>query len=77
MAMRDHYGPYSHPVLVDIPVEPPTDLLSEMDIIADELRANPDHIEDDDQIAFRQLQRIRDPGLNSGTEWLDVFGILA
>jgi hypothetical protein len=43
--MGDHYRGFSHPVLVDIPIEPTMSLFDEMDQIADELRANPDHIE--------------------------------
>src|SRR5262249_39789181 len=43
-----------------------------MDAIADELRSNPLHIPGDDQIAFRQLQRVRLPDL-SEQEWLDLF----
>jgi hypothetical protein len=43
-----------------------------MDQIADELREHPKHIPDDDQIAFRQLQRKRLPGL-SQREWLELF----
>ena len=34
--MRDHYHHFSHPVLLDLPAQPTTDLFSEMDQIADE-----------------------------------------
>ena len=72
--MRDHYHGCSHPVLVDIPIEPPCDLLSEMNIVADELRTNPEHIAGDDQIAFRQLSRWRGFDL-SKAQFLDLFGL--
>lgn len=73
--MRDHYREFSHPVLVDLPLQPTTDLFTEMDEIADELRANPEHVEVDDQIAFCQLQRLRASSLSSGVEWLDLFDV--
>ena len=34
--MRDHYHHFSHPVLLDLPAQPTTDLFSEMDQTADE-----------------------------------------
>ena len=46
----------------------------EMDAIADELRKNPLHICDDDQIAFRQLQKLRMPDL-SKEQWLELFEV--
>jgi len=70
--MRDHYGPFSHPVLVDLPVQPTLSFFDEMSLIADELRTNPDHIPADDKCAFRQLQRIRRPDLRPD-EWQDLF----
>src|SRR5262245_44494626 len=42
--MRDHYHGFSHPVLVDLPAVPPSDLFTEMHVIADEIRTNPEHI---------------------------------
>src|SRR5262249_38153042 len=61
--MRDHYGPFDHPVLVDLPDVPTTDLLTEMTEIAGELRSHPRYTEADDEIAFRQLQARRGPKL--------------
>src|SRR5262245_14870283 len=72
--MRDHYRQFSHPVLVDLPAQPRVDLFTEMDEVADELRAHPLFIVSDLQIAFRQLQRLRLPGL-SEQEWLDLFAL--
>src|SRR5262249_7754089 len=69
--MRDHYGHFSHPVL-DVPAEASTDLFSEMDKVADELRANPQHIPDDDKIAFRDLQKRRRPDLSTA-QFSDLF----
>jgi len=71
---RDHYHGFSHPVLVDIPAEAPSDLFSEMDEIADELRTNAEHIAGDDQIAFRDLQRRRRPDLDKA-EFFDLFAV--
>lgn len=62
--MRDHYRQFSHPVVVDLPVQSTIDLFSEMDQIADELRVHPEHVDADDQIAFRQRQRVRFPQLS-------------
>lgn len=69
--MRDHYHGFSHPVLVDLPAEPPSDLFGEMDVVAGELRSNPEFIVADDQIAFRQLQKLRGPQ----DQWLDLFAV--
>lgn len=71
---RDHYHGFSHPVLVDLPATPPCDLLSEMDIVADELRTNQEHVEGDDQIAFRQLLRLRGFDLTRA-QFLDLYGL--
>ena len=54
-------------------------LFDEMNEIADELRANPLHVPDDDLIAFRQLQRHRRPDLSVAqfrdlyAEWRDHY----
>jgi hypothetical protein len=72
--IRDHYHGYSHPVLVDLPAKPTADLFTEMDEIADEIRTNPEHIEADDEIAFRDLQRIRRPDL-SKQQFRDLFAV--
>jgi hypothetical protein len=72
--MTDHYHGFDHPVLRDLPETPPADFLTEMDTIADELRENPKHIADDDQIAFRQLQRLRLPDLST-QQFLDLFAV--
>jgi len=71
---RDHYRGFSHPVVFDLPVDSTIDLFTEMDKIADECRANPKHIEGDDQIAFRQRQRKRFPNL-SDEEFHYVFAV--
>jgi hypothetical protein len=72
--MTDHYHGFDHPVLRDLPETPPADFLTEMDTIADELRKNPKHIADDEQIAFRQLQRLRLPDLST-QQFLDLFAV--
>jgi hypothetical protein len=72
--MRDHYHGFSHPVLVELPPVPTTDLFSEMDEIADEIRTNPEHVDGDDEIAFRDLQRVRRPDL-SKREFRDLFAV--
>jgi len=56
--MTDHYGPFDHPML-DPPSRPPTYLFAEMDAYADAFRKNPEHVDADDAIGFRQLQRVR------------------
>jgi hypothetical protein len=61
--MRDHYHGFSHPVL-DLATETLINLFVEMDRIADEIRANPTHVNDDDQFAFRQLQKMLLPDLS-------------
>jgi|AmaraimetFIIA100_FD_contig_71_2521151_length_560_multi_3_in_0_out_0_2 hypothetical protein len=71
--MRDHYRHFSHPVL-ELSPAPTTDLFAEMDQIADELRRDPRHIPGDDQIAFRQVQRVRLPDL-SREQWTDLFAL--
>jgi hypothetical protein len=53
-------------------VQPTTDLFSEMDQVADELRGNPQHIAGDDEIEFRQVQRLRRPDL-SREEFVYLF----
>jgi len=70
--MTDHYRGSSHPVL-DLPDDPPSDLLAEMDAIADDLRANPLHVAADDAIAFRQLVNRRRPYLTPA-QFQDLFG---
>jgi hypothetical protein len=72
--MRDHYRGFSHPVVADLPLDPTMNLFDEMDQIADECRANAEHIEGDDQIAFRQRQRKRFPNL-SNEEFHNVFAV--
>src|SRR5215469_434413 len=72
--MRDHYQGFSHPVLVDLPAATLSDLLSEMHIIADEIRCNPEHIEGDDQIAFRRLLRLRDFDVTRA-QFLDLYDL--
>jgi len=54
--------------------KPTVDLFTEMDEIADEIRTNPEHIEADDEIAFRDLQRVRRPDL-SREEFRDLFDV--
>jgi len=54
----DHYGPFDHPRLADLPPAT-TDFFTEMDGYADRFRKNPLHIEADNEIGFRQLQKIR------------------
>jgi hypothetical protein len=73
--MPDHYRHADHPV-IDVPAEPPTNLLDEMDAIADALRTDARHNEADDAIAFRQLQRSRRPDL-SDEQFLDLFDPVA
>jgi len=70
--MTDHYHGFDHPVL-NLPQEATTDLFTEMDIIAAELRASPLYGPYDD-IAFRQLQKFRRPEL-SKLEWLDLYEV--
>ena len=48
------------------------DLFDEMDRIADELRSDPMHLPEDNQIAFRQLQRERLPDLTK-EQFLHMF----
>jgi hypothetical protein len=71
--MTDHYRGFDHPV-IDVPDEATTDLFSEMDQIADDLRENPMHIAADDAIAFRQLQTKRRGDLTT-EQWFDLFEI--
>jgi len=54
--MPDHYH--------DLPPEPESNLFDEMDAIADVLHRSRLHNCDDDQIAFRQLQKARRPDLS-------------
>jgi hypothetical protein len=71
--MRDHYQGFDHPVL-NISPEPRADLFTEMDQIADELRRDPRYVEGHLAIAFRQLQRRRQPDL-SKAEFYDLFAV--
>jgi hypothetical protein len=71
--MRDHYLLLDNPILQLSP-EATTNLFAEMDQIADELRTHGGHVPDDDQIAFRQLQKVRLPDLDK-QEWLDLFEV--
>ena len=71
MTGPDPYRHFDHPVL-DLPPEPPADLLTEMTGIADNLRRHPRYAEADLQIAFRQLQQRRRPDL-SDAQCLDLF----
>jgi hypothetical protein len=50
MFMRDHYHGFSHPVLVDLPLD--DELVRRVGVIADELRDSPKHVPIDDEIAF-------------------------
>jgi hypothetical protein len=68
---HDHYP--DHTVLDDLLQLAETNLFDEMDAIAADLRGNPLHVPDDDQIAFRQLQRVRRPDLGKD-EFLDRCG---
>jgi hypothetical protein len=70
--MTDHYREFDHPVLRNLPETPPADFFTEMDAIADDLRTHPKHIADDDEIAFRQLQRLRLPDL-SKEQFRDLY----
>ena len=70
----DHYQLASHPVLVDLPAVPTMSLFDEMDEIAGELRENPEHVLGDDEIAFRDLQRVRHPDL-SKQQFRDLFAV--
>jgi hypothetical protein len=65
--VTEHYRFFDHPVL-DLSPEPTTDLFTEMTRIADELRSHPLHVEVDDQIAFRQLQKHRRPDLSEAMQ---------
>jgi hypothetical protein len=56
--VTDCYGPFDHPVLADLPPAT-TDFFTEMDGYADRFRQNLLHTEMDDEIGFRQLQKIR------------------
>jgi len=69
--MCDHYRGFSHPVAVELSPQARGDLFSQMHRTADKLRANPAHVPDDDQIAFRILQRIY--GDLTRAQWLDLF----
>jgi hypothetical protein len=62
--MIDHYKDFSHPVL-NLAPEATANLFDEMDPIADELSEHPEHIADDDQIAFRQVQKLPLPNLST------------
>jgi hypothetical protein len=69
--MTDYYGPFDHPVLADLPPAT-TDFFTEMDGYADAFRQNPLHTEMDDEIGFRQLQKIRLENL-SAAESRDLY----
>src|SRR5262245_55287782 len=69
----DHYHGFSHPVL-DLAPEMLTNLFDDMDRIADAIRVNPIHIDQDDKIAFRQLQRMSLPDL-SREDFLYVYDL--
>jgi hypothetical protein len=70
--MRVYYHPiFEHPVL-ELPDETAASVFNEMDEAAAQLRPHPMFVEDDLQIAFRQLQRMRVPNL-SRDEWLWLF----
>src|SRR5262245_39441491 len=68
----DHYRGFSHPIAVELSPQARGDLFSQMHRTADKLRANPAHVPDDDQVAFRMLQRIYGDHLTRA-QWLDLF----
>jgi hypothetical protein len=68
----DHYCGFSHPVVVELSAQARGDLFSQMHRTADKLRLQPAHVPDDDQIAFRMLQRIYGDHLTRA-QWLDLF----
>jgi len=72
--MRDHYHGFSHPVLIGLPAVTLLDPINEMHIIADELRTNPEHIVKDDQIALKQLLRLRGLDLTRA-QFLDLYDL--
>ena|SRR6516164_3065596 len=70
---RDHYRQFSHPVL-DFAPDMAKDLFAEFDTVAVELRAHPLFVEQDLQIAFPQLCRLRGLDL-AKPDWLWLFEI--
>ena len=71
--MRDHYRQFSHPVL-DFAPDMAKSLFAEFDTVADELRAHALFVEQDLQIAFPQLCRLRGLDL-SKQDWLWLFDV--
>src|SRR5262249_17335846 len=71
--MGDHYHGFDHPGL-NLSSEPTVALFREMDEIADDLRHDPRYVESDLAIAFRDLQRQRQPDL-SKAQVLDLFAV--
>jgi len=68
----DHYRGFSHPIVVELSPQARGDLFSQMHCTADKLRLHPAHVPDDDQVAFRMLQRIYGDHLTRA-QWLDLF----
>lgn|SRR5262245_15011169 len=69
----DPYRYTDHPLL-DLPAEPPSDLLTEMTTIIDKLCRHPRYSEADLPIAFRQVQKRRCPKLTNA-ECADLFAV--
>ena len=58
--MRDHYRQFSHPVL-DFEPDAAKSLFAEFDTVADELRAHPEFVEQDLQIAVPAIMPLARP----------------
>jgi len=71
--MRDHYKGFSHPVL-DFAPDMAKSLFEEFDSVAEECRAHALFVEQDLQIAFPQLCRLRGLDL-AKQDWLWLFDI--
>ena len=73
--MTDYYREgISHPVITELVPGVPHNLFDQMDAVADKIRANPEHVNDDDQFAFYQLQKMLLPHL-SRDEYLDMYAL--
>ena len=71
--MPDYYrAGISHPLVTELVPDVPRTLFAQMDAVADSIRKNPMHVNDDDQFAFRQLQKMLLPDL-SRDEFLDMY----
>jgi hypothetical protein len=65
IVMTDFYRGFSHPVITELVPDIPHNLFAQMDFVADEIRKNnPQHVHDDDKIAFRQLQKMLWPEMS-------------